>query len=428
MRRTLRSVLSALACLVAQAAGAADLSLSGFGTIGYARSDRPYAYERFIDDRGTFRRDSILGMQADARFLSRWGATVQATLAPPIDRDNGWRATPTWAFVSYRPDDDWLLRAGKLRIPVYLHTANMDVGATFDVARLPVETYTITPISDFTGAAFSKTWHADSGEWALEGYWGSTATHFRYFIRDDFPPLSRSGPSFVPVDVESGGLVLTLTRAEDTYRIGMHHSAAIHREGKEFPKRFPFVNIAPGIGYYQTDKRLPGPGTEGSSRAPVQTFTLAADIGLPGAFRAVGEYTRRRVDGFVTGPDSHGAYLTLYERSGRWTPYVTAARMLSMPGSRKIRDAVNRSRVPDSIPGAALINASQRLGADMIPAYDQGSLAIGTSYALTPTSKLKAEWMRIRMGGASTLIDAPPGSDIRNERINVFSLSYNFVF
>ena len=28
----------------------------------------------------------------------------------------------------------------------------------------------------------------------------------------------------------------------------------------------------------------------------------------------------------------------------------------------------------------------------------------------------------------STLVDAPSGSNIRNQNINVFSLSYNFVF
>ena len=60
--------------------------------------------------------------------------------------------------------------------------------------------------------------------------------------------------------------------------------------------------------------------------------------------------------------------------------------------------------------------------------YDQHSLAIGTSYSLSPTSKVKAEWMRVRIGKVSSLVDAPPGSNIRNQNINVISLSYSVVF
>jgi len=47
---------------------AADFSWSGFGTIGYARSDQHHAYERVIDDQGTFKRDSVFGLQYNFSF------------------------------------------------------------------------------------------------------------------------------------------------------------------------------------------------------------------------------------------------------------------------------------------------------------------------------------------------------------------------
>ena len=84
--------------------------------------------------------------------------------------------------------------------------------------------------------------------------------------------------------------------------------------------------------------------------------------------------------------------------------------------------------MPASVPGAVLINASQRAGADGILAYDQSSWAVGTSYSFSATSKLKAEWMRVRIGQTSSLVDAPPASNIRNQHINVLSMSYNVVF
>mgnify|MGYP006378802773 CR=1 FL=1 len=86
------------------------------------------------------------------------------------------------------------------------------------------------------------------------------------------------------------------------------------------------------------------------------------------------------------------------------------------------------ARLFDVTAGAVLINASQRSLADHSFAYDQSSWAVGTSYAFSPTSKLKAEYLRTHIGDMSTLVDAPSGSNIRNQNINVFSLSYNFVF
>ena len=42
-------LLAVLMNLAARPVAAADFSVSAFGTLGYARSDQPYAYERFIN-------------------------------------------------------------------------------------------------------------------------------------------------------------------------------------------------------------------------------------------------------------------------------------------------------------------------------------------------------------------------------------------
>ncbi|HEY0665141.1 MAG TPA: hypothetical protein VGD24_03665, partial [Gallionella sp.] len=142
---------------------AADVSLSGFGTIGYAKSDQSYNYQRFVNDKGTLKRDSVLGIQMAAQFTPEWSATVQAKVAPALDDDTRYAASLSWAFLAYRPNNDWLIRAGKLRMPFYLNSENLDVGETYDAARLPNELYSVSPTMDFTGATFLKTWYlADS--------------------------------------------------------------------------------------------------------------------------------------------------------------------------------------------------------------------------------------------------------------------------
>ena len=54
---------------------AVDFALTGFGTIGFAIADQDLRYLRFIDNDGTFKTDSIVGVQIEARFSNEWGAT-----------------------------------------------------------------------------------------------------------------------------------------------------------------------------------------------------------------------------------------------------------------------------------------------------------------------------------------------------------------
>jgi hypothetical protein len=69
MKRSFRQTclrLAAAAALAATAwpAAALDLQWSGFGTLGYAKSNRPYAWQRSITDEGSFERDTVLGASA----------------------------------------------------------------------------------------------------------------------------------------------------------------------------------------------------------------------------------------------------------------------------------------------------------------------------------------------------------------------------
>ena len=107
---------------------------------------------------------------------------------------------------------------------------------------------------------------------------------------------------------------------------------------------------------------------------------------------------------------------------------MTYAFLKSQSAPLDLHASVASTVVPGFIPNAAQINASQRAATDGILAFDQRSLAIGSSYALSPTSKLKAELMHVRIGQVSSLVDAPPGGNIRNQGINVISLSYSVVF
>ena len=408
-----------------------DFAVSGYGTLGYANSNQPYAYQRFISDSGTLKRDSVAGLQIDAKFNSQFGVTVQGKVAAPTSSDSGYQASLSWAFLSYRPANDWLFRLGRQRIPFYLYSQTIDVGVTYDFARLPIEMYSINTSNDFNGLSFVATWDVGAGELALDGYIGKGNADLRFWKRDYIDTLllkQTPGPEFAREDAKGGGIVLTYKRGDDLYRIGLSYFELTRPGGLPIPTEFPFVTLAPGVGFYRIcDVRLPCPGLLTRNMLPTTLLTLGGKSEIGAGVRAIGEYARTYIPGIYSAASSRG-YLSLLRPVDEWTPYVFYAFLRSPSGVREYYNAVNYNTVPDFVPGAPSINASQRVGADQLIAYDQSSWAVGTSYSFSATSKAKIEFMRTRIGEMSSLVDAPPGANIRNQNINVFSLSYSFAF
>jgi hypothetical protein len=56
--------------------------------------------------------------------------------------------------------------------------------------------------------------------------------------------------------------------------------------------------------------------------------------------------------------------------------------------------------------------------------FDQYSTMLGASYSFTATSKLKLEWMRTKVGMASSMVDG----DVHHRSFNVITASYSIAF
>lgn len=418
----LRQLAAAAGIALAVAPASAEISLSGFGTAGYAVSNQSYDYQRFINDRGTLKRDSVIGLQLDAKLGDGFGLTLQGKLAPSLESDSKITPTVSWAFLSWRPNNDWLVRAGKVRAAAYLNNENQDVGATFEFARLPVEVYSTSQVNDGDGISIDKTWNIGDGELTAQAFWGSTKTHYRWYRRDPMPVASLpAGEYFVPVKLDAALLALTWLREENIFRISLADSTVKILDSQLSPVTFPYV--ASG-GYYQTSNQLPGPGVQMARTIHASALVLGMDVALGGGVRMMSELVRRQVRTIETGPDSMAGYVALLKPIAAWTPYVSVARIESTPRTRDLYNKLNRNTGSSS----PLLNATQRAGADGVMAFDQTTWAIGTSYRLTPTSKLKTEWARTRTGDMSYFIDAPPGGESGKQTVDVFSFSCNVVF
>jgi hypothetical protein len=398
---------------------AIEVAFSGFGTVGYALSDQPYAYQRFIDDRGTFKRDTVFGAQADVKLSAQWSATMQAMLAPSLGNDEMWSLSTSWAFLSWRPGNDWLVRLGKQRVPLYLNSENRDVGQTYDFARLPIEMYGLSPTTDLTGLYVSRTWLPDLGEVTLDVFAGEADITVRTDSRD-------LGALFLPVHTNVVGTSLSLHMEQALFKASYHHTTTRPQGGPGLPASYPYVSA---YGYYQVNDQQPGPGVIYADHIANDVITLGADVEVVPTWRVVSELARNIQMRTDNGANTAGGYVALLHAVDRFTPYVSYARLRSMGAPVRSVAQLDGTVLPGSVPGAAQINASQRIAADTVMLYDQDTVALGSAYDLTVQSKLKIEWARTRIGNRSTLVDSPPGGDVvRRTHIHVLSLNYSFVY
>lgn len=439
--RRVASIAIAFSCLSAAMAqaqsGAADrepagegprLSWSAFGTFGYARSNRPYHYFGSIDNDGTLRRDTVFGVQLDAQLSPQWSATVQTRLAASAKSETGWDVTASWAFAAWRPNNDWLVRLGKLRVPFVLRSEQLDVGATYDEARLPAEIYSLAPTNDFTGAAIARTWNLNTGEVSFEIYRGSTNLTKRFYLREGIPPLQAAGPLYREVNTTVEGVSATWRAPDLMARTGLHHATTRSLDGHSLTVRPTLVVLGPGITYWQTDSQLPGPGVAKVDRINNLLLTAGFDVHLSNGWRIAAEAAKVWQRDIEFGIHATGGYVTVYRQLGAFTPYATIAGMNSTDPVTRWSRTLDSTTVPSFVPGAAVLNASMRTAADTLPIYRQSSFALGTAFAWSPNLKLKAEWMQTR-ARQSQLIDVPAGEPLEaTRRINVLSTSLSFVF
>lgn len=421
----LRRSVSALAVFLlalfdASLAWAADFSLTGFGTIGYAVSDQKAPYLRYIDKGGTLRADSLVGLQAEAQFDPQWGATVQVVASAPRYREDGLATQVRWAFLSYRPNNEWLFRVGRLRPPVLINTQNAEVGVTYEQARLPVEVYSLSPVYDLDGVSFTRTWPSEKHETSLDGYLGVS----RVKQRTPFHPNSAqpyNADRYLPEKIRFMGLVLARSVGPFAIRGGVHRATLSPDQGRQFlDDPAPQTIAAPP----------PFGGTIYVPGAPYEMIAVnALTVGLDwhsNGWRVDGEYGRRLGANTKMGPSSDSFYVTVAHTVGGWTPYATYARLLSAPPSRRYYDQLNATPVPIVAMGPPFFLSPDyhRSIANAMFLFDQHSIMLGTSYNMSLSSKLKFEWMRTKIGQASALVDG----DVHHKSFNVLSMSYNFAF
>lgn len=132
-------------------------SLNGFGTLGLARTTsndvefvRDISQPRGVSKEWSPRIDSVLGLQAAWRVSPQLEAVVQATSRYRYDKT----FTPevSWAYLKYDPIPNLSLRAGRLGTEFFMMADSRWVGYSFLTVRPPGDYFWYLPFYSIHGA------------------------------------------------------------------------------------------------------------------------------------------------------------------------------------------------------------------------------------------------------------------------------------
>ena len=146
-------------------------------------------------------------------------------------------------------------------------------------------------------------------------------------------------------------------------------------------------------------------------------------------WRVAAEAVRMRQKDTEVGSDSLSSYVAVFRRIGDYTPYLSLSSQRSSATLRAWRDKLTSNPMPAYVPGGSQLNAIDRMSGENLHVFDQHSQALGLSYALSPTVKIKGEWMSTRVGGGSQHFDTPAGKpDAKEKRVSTVSASVSVAF
>lgn len=379
MKKTLLAL--SIVSLLPLTASAVEGRVSGFGTVGAASTDSSVAYDRGLDKRNAeWINDTKAGIQADVKLTDRVSLTGQVVAKQSTTDDDRMAVQGEWLFGSYAASDSTKIRAGKLRLPLFMMSEQLDVGKAYTLAKLPLEMYGQAPTNGYVGADLLERFEVgEDGELTIQPYAGITRfdgrvagmttdglTKYGTFEADSIRGLNVIFDYNEKLRLRAGYMATNLD-----YKGGLG--------GELFPG-FTLDQAAAG-GVHNVDASFASAG---------------AQLHL-GNTTVTGEYGQRRIKSAFFA-DTDGRYVSIDHKFGMFTPYISYAVITS-----------------DSSKAA--------------PNLDQSTKAAGVVYAVDGNSNIKAEASQVSVGSKNTSNEFfDSGAAVAGKDINVYRLNYNLMF
>lgn len=370
MRLRAHALALAIAAALPSVSSAFDFSYSGFSTSSYAELDEKGVSFKSatnadgIDSSGTFEYDSIIGLQATARFGDQWSVTAQGLVRQQTDGDIG--ANIDWAYVKWEPIANLAIRAGLTRPPTFMFSDSVFLGYANTWARPPMEVYGISPVYVLQGV--DVVWRQQVGPVRLtvQPYAGTSVLE---------QPNTTTGGIY-EIDVKDWyGAAVTAEVGSFSARVGW----GTKTYEDELPSLVPLKNSLRAVGYGELAKDV---GMQ-DNESPV----LNVGVQYDNASQFVIAEFAQRGSKSIPVAELSGAYLTVGSRFGGFTPYATVGRL--RVDSPRTNSVIQVS--PSMSPVLRATLTALDTSVDRLAALvgDQDSYSIGVRYEVPSFSVLR---------------------------------------
>lgn len=400
MRRTLLSFLILAASGGACAMDDGNLSISGFGTLGVARSDTDKAqFVRYnqaegVADKVRIGLDSNLGLQASYKINDDLSGTVQVltrkNTSPTFTTDL------TWAFLKYRINDELNARLGRVVLPAFMISEYQNVGYANTMMRPPVEMYSQDPLENLDGADLNYQHAFGDMNFTAQGALG--VSRGKLFLATAATVATYRAPSAaLALSLEIGPVVLRAAHLQA--KMDSNDIAPINS----------LVNTLTAVGFGQLGREMTLSGGK-----KIGFTELGATLDWHN-FLVQAEYAQRRAKDKVYVPDTNSWYTMLGYRIGKFLPYYSHA-SLSQHGSS--------ITLPANFPSSGPLSAPVR---SLLAAAEQKSDLVGVRWDFAKNLAVKLQVDRVKPQSKTGSLIYGPAAGLRDS-VTVTGVTLDFVF
>ena len=312
---------------------------NGFFSTGYTRATNDAGYDDATEE-SDLQTLSLFGLQGTFTLGRNTDAVLQL-----VSRGNeDWDTELEWGYLRHQFRTGTEVRAGKMRLPLFMESETLEIGYGQPWARPPEAVYDPVPVRSYLGGDLAHTFNFDSSSLETRAFAGH--------LQDDADSLGQV------IDVELRNL--TGVTANWTNYLWTFRGVYARAEASVGSVGGP-VNLG------QDEK------------AEFMGLGLSYD---DGTWLLMSELTRIEVDGNFQDTDS--AYITLGRRINEITPYITASWIESQDNYE--RDGV-------LLPGGAPL--------DVLDVRRQ-AYSLGFRWDLVSSVAMKFDWTHARGFGKTT--------------------------
>jgi hypothetical protein len=187
---------------------AADLSFSGFASIGVGRvldDDDTFpevdltGKNSFYDNEISFKPDSMFALQAIADLSDGLSFTTQVVGRGASNFD----ANLEWAYITYRLSDSWSFSAGRKRVPLFYFSDFLDVGYAYHWIRPPISVYA-QEMTSFDGVQGTYSFPFGNWDTNITYYYGTSQFDAESFDNNDTTTMAGRDDSEIEYDALTG--------------------------------------------------------------------------------------------------------------------------------------------------------------------------------------------------------------------------------